>query len=349
MIVFIQVPGFYAAVEQTDRVELRGAPVIVGGDPRKRGAVTSASPEALAAGVRPGMETAEALELCPGAHVRPTRIKRYREVAGQIRELIRGATDRIEELGLDGTFLQAQTAGDPLQLAASLCVRIQGELGLRAVAGIAPTRFAAYLAARAPGPGGIALVASEDLPGFLGRFSVSEIWGLGPATAARLDELHVKTIADLRELSAEELRPIAGRNAQAFLDLAHGRADEPLRPRPRSKSLSQEQTLAQPTADLRGLGEALLELARRLEAVLARERRAARTVALWVSYVDGTQVTRTATQERALAGHNEIHDAALALLGRTQAGVRHVRRLRLQLSNLARVESAAQPEQLRLL
>ncbi len=350
MIVFVHAPGFYAAVEQADDPQLRGHPVIVGGDPRKRGSVTSASREARAHGVREGMEVAEALTLCTEARLRPTRLKRYREVAAELRELVRGVTDRIEEVGLDGTFMQPGPDEDAVQRAAELCVRIQAELGVHAVAGIAPTRFGAHLASRHPGPGGILQVRKPELQEFLDRHAVTEIWGLGPATAARLEqELGVTTLRELREADPEALRAVAGRHAQSFLDLACGRDDRPLRPMPRVKSLSQERTLLEPTSDLRTLGDQILELARQLEAVLARERRSARTVTLGVGYVDGTQVTRTHTLERPLGGSAQIGELALQLLGRTQAGVRRVRRVRLQLTNLSRSELDAGPEQLRLL
>jgi DNA polymerase-4 len=349
MIVFLKAPGFYAAVEQADEPSLRGAPVIVGGDPHKRGAVTAASPEALGAGVRPGMETAEALRLCPGAQVRPTRLKRYREVAAEMRELIRAATDRIEELGLDGTFLELPRESDALRQVAELCVSIQARIGVRSVAGIGPTRFAAFLASQEPGPGGILQLRAHEVQDFLDGFPATAIWGLGPATAARLEELDVKTIGDLRGVPLDELRAIAGRNAQSFLELACAQPEEPLRPKPRAKSLSQERTLSAPSADLRALGDELAELARQLEAVLAREHRAALTVTLGLGYVDGTQVTRTQTLDRPATGQGAIGDVALVLLGRTQAGVRQVRRVRLQLANLSPIEDEAQPEQLRLL
>jgi DNA polymerase-4 len=349
MIVFLNAPGFYAAVEQADDPSLRGVAVIVGGDPHKRGSVTAASAEALAAGVRPGMETAEALALCPGARVRATRLKRYRELAAEMRELIRGVTDRIEEVGLEGTFLELPEPGDVLRTVAELCVGLQARLGIRAVAGIGPTRFAAFLASKRPGPGGILQLRPHEVQDFLDRFPVTEIWGLGPATATRLAELDVKTIGELRRVPEGELRAIAGRNAQSFLDLACARPDEPLRPKPRAKSLSQERTLAAPSADLRALGDELGELARQLEAILARERRAARTITLGLAYVDGTQVTRTQTLDRPAVGQGAIGDTALQLLGRTQAGVRQVRRVRLQLANLSTLDDEGQPEQLRLL
>jgi len=348
MIAFLKAPGFYAAVEQADDPSLRGVAVIVGGDPHKRGTVTAASAEALAAGVQPGMETAEALALCPAAQVRPTRLKRYREVAAEMRELIRATTDRIEELGLDGTFLEPARRGDALRQVAELCVGVQARLGVRTVAGIGPTRFAAFLASQQPGPGGILQLRPGEVQEFIDRCAVTELWGLGPATAAKLAEVDVATIGALRRIPLDELRALAGRNAQAFLDLASARPDEPLRPKPRAKSLSQERTLPAPSTDLRTLGDELAELARQLEAVLARERRSARTITLGLGYVDGTQVTRSQTLDRPAVGQGAIGDTALQLLGRTQAGVRQVRRVRLQLANLAPLEGETQPEQLRL-
>src|SRR5262245_50669555 len=348
MIVFILVPGLYAAVEQADNPALRGRPVVVGADPAKRGTVTSASREARARGVHEGMETKRALELCPDAVLRPTRLERYREVAAELRALLRAETDRIEELGLEGNFLELPTGPDIVARVAELCVRVQAELGIAAVAGVGPTRFVANLCARHAGPGGIRKLEEAEVSDFLAPFPVTEIWGLGPATAQRLSERGVHTIAALRAVAPAELAAIVGRGAAAILEYARGADKEPLRPKPRARSLSQERTLEEPAIDLRSLGELLDSLAERLERALARERRAAQTVTLGLSFVDGTQVTKSqslpapATEQRAFA------EAAHELLARTQAGARAVRRIRLGLSGLTRAESPADTRQLRL-
>jgi DNA polymerase-4 len=348
MIVFILVPGLYAAVEQADDPALRGRPVIVGGDPAKRGMVTSASREARARGVEEGMETRRALELCPDAALRRTRLKRYREVVAELRELLRGESERIEELGLEGTFLELAPQTDALTRAAELCVRLQAELGVAAVAGIGPTRFVAALAAHHAGPGGIRLVVDAEAADFLGRLPVSEIWGLGPATASRLAELGVHTIAELRALDGGRLAEIAGARAASFLELARGADRGRLAPKPRARTLSQEQTLDEPSGDLRSLADEIEALAARLASVLARERRTARTVTLAVSYLDGTRSSRTQTLDAPASGARELADAAQSLLGRTQAGARAVRRIRLALAGLERAAAGAEPRQLRL-
>ena len=349
MIIFVQVPDFYAAVEQADQPAEGGRPVVVGGDPQKGGTVTSAGPAARRAGVVPGMTSREALELCPDAELRPTRLRRYREVAAELRAILRGASDRLEAEGLEHTYLEAPEGRDPLALAAELCVQIKAETGLRAVAGLGPTRFVAHLAGRHAGPEGVRLVTEEKLRGFLADFPVTEIWGLGPVTAEKLADAGARTIGDLQALPLAELEAAVGnRNAASFRELALGGDRRPLRPLAPIKSLSRETTLEAPSGDLRSLGEDIGRLALRVGELLQRERRAARTVSVAVSFIDGERMTRTQTLEVPVSRSPEIAEVALQLLGRTQAGVRQVRRLRLQVSNLCRPETPREPRQLRL-
>jgi DNA polymerase-4 len=348
MLIFVYVPGFYAAVEQADHPELRDRAVIVGGDPRKRGLVTSASAEARSAGVRDGMELDAALALCPIAVLRRTRLRRYREIAAELHATVRASSDRLEPVGLDGLYVEPPRARVPLEVAAEICVRIGAELGLRACAGVAPSRFAAFVAAREAGPSGLREIPEAALESTLAPLAVSELWGLGPATAERLAEHGVHRVGELQALSAKELEAIVGRNAATFFAQAHGSDRVPLRPAPPQKTLSRETTLERPSGDLRALGVEVGALAGHLEAMLSRERRAARTVTLGVRYVDGEETTRTVTVPDPVAGRAEIESHALDLLGRTQAGVRQVRRLRLQASRLTRALPEGAPRQLRL-
>jgi len=348
MIIFLHVPGFYAAVEQADHPALRGRAVIVGGDPRKRGNVTSASCEARELGITEGMEVREVLERWPETEFRPTRLPRYREASAEIRAVLRGAADRLESVGLDGFYLESPEHSAPLSVAAELCVQLKAEFALQTVAGIGPTRFVSQLAARHHAPGKIRQVLPSEVQAFLAGFPVTEVWGLGPSTAVKLAEHSIHKIGELQKLPVADLERIVGRNAATFSSLARGEDREPLRPSPSAKSLSQEKTLPEPSLDLRTLGEDLRELATGLENMLAREQRAARTVSLGVRYVSGEQVTRTRTLPEPVTGHNEIAEVALQLLARTQVGVRQCRRLRLQLTNLCRIDQGEDARQLRL-
>ncbi len=348
MIIFLHVPGFYAAVEQADHPAPRGRVVVVGGNPRKRGAVTSASVEAREHGIVEGMELREVRERWPETEFRRTRLPRYREASAQMRAILREVTDRVEAVGLDSFYLEPPERTEALSLAAELCVRLKSELALDVVAGIGPTRFVSHLASRHHAPGEIRQVLPAEAEAFLSEFPLTEIWGLGPSTAGKLAQNGIHKIVDLQRTPLIELERLVGRNASTFYNLAHAADREPLRPSPGAKSLSQERTLAEPSVDLRNLGDDLQELAVALETMLARERRAARTVSLGVRYVNGDQVTRTRTLQVPIHGRNEIGEVALELLARTQAGARRCRRLRLQVTNLCRPDRGDEARQLRL-
>jgi DNA polymerase-4 len=348
MLIFVHVPDFYAAVELADHPAVE-RPIIVGGDPKKGGTVTSASAAARAAGVVDGLDLGEAQARCPEAELRPTRLRRYREIAAEIRAILRTASDRIEPQGHADTYLELPPSADALSVAAKLCVQIHGELGLPAAAGIGDSRFVANLAGLHAGSAGIREVSSEQALDFLGPFPVTAVWGLGPATAEKLAEAGVDNISQLQKMTRPELERVVGaRHAGGFLELARGEDRSPLRPAPPAKSLSRETTLDSPSADLRTLGDDIAKLALAVADMLRRERRAARTVTLGVSFVDGERVSRMTTLDAPVVEPNEIAEPALQLLGRTQAGVRLVRRLRLQVTNLCRLEGERLPQQLRL-
>jgi DNA polymerase-4 len=348
MILFLHVPGFYAAVEQADHPELRGKAVLVGGDPRKRGLVTSASLEAAVRGVTEGMRMSEGVERCPDAEIRPTRLRRYREVGSALRALAWRYSDRVEPDGLAAVYLEVPSDATPLNLAAEFCVCVRGELGLPAVAGIGPTRFVAHSAAQNCGESGMRLVNPDEVQSFLAELPATQIWGLGPASALRLAEQGVQSIGDVQARSIEELEGIVGRPAAGFHRLALGQDDERIRARPRPKSISQEETLTEPTADLSTLGERIADLAARIALVLEREERAARTIGLGLELVDEQQLTRSQTEERPVTTQAEIRDAVYALLARARAGPRLVRRIRVQVTNLCPREQAREPRQLSL-
>jgi DNA polymerase-4 len=227
-------------------------------------------------------------------------------------------------------------------------VRLQAELGVAAVAGLGPSRFVAWLAARNSGPAGIRAVPAESARAFLGSFPVSEVWGLGPATAEKLAEQGITCMVDLQKRSMTELEQLVGRPAGRFRALVLGQELEPLRASPPVKSVSRETTLGEPTADLRALGDLISELSRPLEEMLSRERRVGRTVSLGLGYTDGERVTRTLTVPDPVARHAEIAELALRLLSRVPAGERPVRRLRLRVTNLSDAPSGTEPRQLRL-
>lgn len=339
MLAYVSVPGFYAEIERRRDATLAGRPVLVGGDPRKRGTVQSATADARSAGVSDGMPILEALERCPQARALRTDMKRYREVDAHLRAWLRRATERVEPAGLGAAYLDLGGLAEPAdELGRAVRQSVHDELGLPLRVGIAPLKFLAKLAAEVPPAGDAVLwVRSAEIRSFLDPLPVSRLPGVGPRTAARLADLGAETVADLVALGREAVEREFGNHGLAALEYARGRDVSTLRVAPHPRSLSQESTLAIAELDRGVLEERLSELAEGLELALARERLAARRVVLKVRYVDESQPqTRSCTLNRAIVGATELREQAVDLLTRTQAGSRPIRGLGLALQSLVR-------------
>jgi DNA polymerase-4 len=337
VLIYATVPGFYAEAERSRDPSLRGRPVIVGGDPRKRGVVQSASEDALAAGVAPGMLVIEALERCPQARLRKTDMRRYREVTGQLRSCFRLATEKVEPAGLDAAYLDIAGADEaPERIAERLRETVARELGLPLRVGIAPVRFLARLAAEQSGPGGVLCVRAGEVRRFLDPLPLERLPGVGPRTRETLLSLGAACVADLLKLGRARLEEALGNHGRAIYALAQGADESRVRPAPHPRTVSHESTLATPEIDRGALEARLAELAANVEATLARERLAAKRLVLRVRYVDHEETTRSRTVKHPLAQAAELTALAADLLARTQAGARPIRGLGLAASSLVR-------------
>jgi DNA polymerase IV len=337
MLIYATVPGFYAEVERSADPALRDRPVIVGGDPRKRGLVQAVTADAAAAGVAPGMPMLEALERCPGARALRTNMRRYREAAQRLRACLRRHAPRLEPAGLEAAYLDAGGAeAGASALAEALRAAVAGELGWPLRAGIAPVKFLAKIAAEEAGEKGILRVDPGQVTAFLDPLPVARLPGVGPKTLGRLAELAVRTVADVRALGRPALERALGNHGLAILGFAEGRDTATLRAAPHPRSVSQEITFPRPELDRVVLAERLAELAQRLEGALALERMAARRIILKVRYGDGELSTRSRTLVHPVASARELSGLAEDLLARTQAGAQAVRGLGLAVASLAR-------------
>lgn len=337
MLLYAVVPGFYAAIERAADPTLRGRPLLVGGDPRKRGAVQSATPDALDAGVSLGMPMLEALERCPRAKAIRTDMRRYREVSAHLRACFRNETARVEPCGLDAAWLDVGGSDEEAEvIAGRLRERVREELGLSLAVGSASVKFVARLAAEGCGAEGFFEVPPAEVHAFLDPLPVTALPGVGQRTAATLGEMDVARVADLRRLGRETVEKQLGNHGLGILDYAEGRDRGVLRAAPHPRTLGQEVTLPEDELDRGTLGERLTELAGGLESALRRERLAAKRVVLKLRYGDHETVTRSRTLVHPVAQAAELRELAQALLDRTQAGARPVRGLGLQAAGLVR-------------
>lgn len=336
-IIHLDMDAFYASVEQRDRPELRGKPVIVGGT-RERGVVSACSYEARAFGVRSAMSMARALALCPQAIVLPVRMRLYGEASEQVFDIFARYTDRIEPLSIDEAFLDVtgceRLFGSAREIAERIRAEVRKETALAVSAGVAPNKFLAKLASEAAKPDGLKEIHPAEIDPFLLPLPVSRLWGVGRVTAERLENLGIRTVADLRGVERGRLARILGSAGDHLYQLARGLDDRPVDGAEEVKSIGHEETFERDLYDPEAIRIELLDLSERVARRLRRHRVSGRTLTVKVRYGDFSTVTRSATFSEGLDHGIAIFREAAALVARTEAGTRAVRLLGISLSHL---------------
>jgi DNA polymerase-4 len=334
-ILFAEVPGFYAAVERADDPKLAGRPVLVGGDPRKRGRVQAATPDALAAGVRLDMPMIEALQLCASARAVPTNMARYREVDRRLVACLRRVVARIESFELGAGFADLSGTSAPgEEVALVMRQAVRDELSLPLRVGLASGKFLARLAAQQVAEEGTFRIAAGSEDRFLAPLPVTQLEGVGRKTAATLAELGARRIGDLVALGPERLHAALGPHGLRIHALACGRDEEPVRGSRYPKSVSRESLVTGDGIDVAALAEQVTGLAHQLEQELARNGVAASRVVVKLREASGAVVTRTRTLSAPVASAAALVQEALPLLAQAGMGARPARGLGIQLAEL---------------
>lgn len=337
-ILHVDMDAFYASVEQRDRPELRGKPVAVGGRPESRAVVAAASYEARAYGVRSAIPMARAVRLCPDLVIVPPDFGKYRAASQQVFALFRAVTPLVEPLSLDEAYLDVTENSwqEPLgvQVARRLKQQIREATGLTASAGVAPNKFLAKIASGWRKPDGLTVIAPERMEAFLHQLPIDALWGVGPVTAARLRAHGIDKLVDVRTTSPSTLHAAVGSQASWLLHLAWGRDDRRVVPDRAAKSHGAERTYGEDIRDVAVMRDQLERLSTICGEWLARKALRARTVTVNVRYGDFTTVTRSQGVPTGVGETSDIVPHALALLDRTEAGVRPVRLLGVSVHNL---------------
>jgi len=360
VIFHIDMDAFFASVEQRDRPELKGRPVIVGSPPTQRGVVCAASYEARKFGVRSAMPSSTAGRLCPNGIFVPPRMAVYKAESARIMEILGATGAAVEPMSIDEAYMEfSNTAGHALPVSATPVASCPQDLAgetdaalrsalpvarelkhqiwtqrqLTATVGIAANKLLAKLASDYQKPNGLTLIPERDKVQFLRPLPVRSLHGVGRVTEEILKGAGIETIGDLQDYDGD-LRALVGSFASKLREFAFGDDDRPLELGEIIKSISSEETFLQDTADRRILQKSLREQATEVAGKLQRRQLAARTVQVKLRYGDFTTLTRQISLEEPVTDAQEIYRLACFLLAREKLVSRPLRLLGLGVSSL---------------
>jgi DNA polymerase-4 len=346
--------AFFASIEQRDRPELRGKPVLVGGS-RSRGVVAAASYEARRFGIHSAMPMAEALRRCPHAVVVGHDWERINAASRAFFAILGDFTPLVESLSVDEAFLDASGSrrlfGTGAEIAAAIKRRVRDELGLVASVGVAPTKFAAKIASDIDKPDGLRVVEPDRLIEFLHALPVSRLWGVGAVTRGKLAELGLATIGDVARYPRAALERRLGASMGGHLwSLAQGHDSREVTTEQRAVSVGHEETFERDVADRERVRARVLQQSDRVAARLRRAELRCRVVVLKIKYADFALITRRRTLADPTSDGQVIGAVAGELLDGVEIHGAADKRRRVRLCGVAAagLEGRFEPRQLTL-
>jgi DNA polymerase-4 len=306
--------AFYASVEQLLDPSLRGKPIAVGG-----GVVLAASYEAKAFGVAGGMSGRRARELCPQLIFVGGHFKEYQRLGDAAINVLNDFTPLVERISIDEAFADVAGCthlfGSPAEIANTVRRRVRTELGLPISIGVARTKHLAKIASQVAKPDGLLIVDPETELNFLHDLSVEFMWGVGPATQARLAEQGIVTIGQLANMPGGSLRRVVGGAAgEKLAALAWNRDPREIKSHRRAQSAGAQSALGRQPAEARIFRPTLRHLADRIATRLRAKSRPGRTVTVRVRFADLRSVTRSITLDTPISATTSLAEIAEELV-----------------------------------
>jgi len=349
-ILLVDMDAFFASIEQAHHPHLKGQPVIVCGDPSRRGVVTAASYEARPSGVHAGMPLQEARRLCPQAHYVEGDPEKYVAISLALLNLYLTVTPDVEPFSVDEAFLALQGRHGTHEAAHAIAVdlkrRITARFGLTASIGLGPNKLIAKMAAGLAKPDGLSDLDPEEFRRVFWPREAQSMWGVGPQLKTRLQSLGIATVGDLARAPAEALKAAFGIIGPQLREAAWGNDDTPLVPYHEgveAKSMGHEVTLAEDCDDPAFLAGTLLRLSDQVGRRLRSEGYRGRTVAVKLR----DHRFKTCIRQRVLpaftADHRMIFDTARTLWREHWNG-EALRLVGVTVSSLVRAASCDQTE-----
>lgn len=332
--------AFFSSVEQKRHPELVSKPVVVGGggDPTKRGVVSTASYEARKFGIHSAMPLRTAYKLCPDAVFLPVDYEEYSRVSERIKEILREFTPIIEDVGIDEAFLDISSIDKPSEeIAKKIKRRIKDETDLTCSIGIAPNKLLAKMASDMQKPDGFTIIKEEDVESHIWPLPARKLWGVGPKTETYLKEMGIKTIGELASLSLDRLIEEFGQSYGNYLyEASRGMDESPLITHWEPKSISRETTFQRDVDNWQVIAKTLVELTKEVVISMKEEGYQGRTITVKVRFSDFKTYTRAKTLAESTVSLDEIRRAAFDCLKRFELK-KKVRLIGMRIGNLEKI------------
>lgn len=319
-ILHVDLDAFFASVEQRDRPELRGKPVIVGAPPDQRGVVSTCSYEARAFGVRSAMPSREAFQRCPQGVFLPPDMLRYAAASRRVFQIFDRFTPLVEPVSIDEAFLDVTGSrllfGDARAIAGQIRAAIRSEAGLTASAGIAGNKFLAKLASEVNKPDGLTEVPRDraGILAFLAPQPVDRLWGVGKVLRERLAQHGYRTIGDVQRATEADLSAVIGGHvAGHLLRLAFGEDEREIETDFEEKSLSREHTFPVDCRDAEQMRSLLRDLAEDVGRRLRETGKFAGVAKVKLRWADFQTLTRQRAFAVPVCDDNSLRHMALEL------------------------------------
>ena len=334
--------AFYASCHQAKDPSLKGKPLLVAGNPKKRsGIILTASYEARKFGVKTAMVNWQAKKLCPqGIFIKPD-YDLYITTSHKVMEIIRRFSPVVEVFSIDEAWLDVRGCerlfGDAVSIAKQIQKTIAQELDLPCSIGVSCNKLLSKMASDLEKPRGLTVIAKEDVATKLWHLPVGEIFGVGKRMAARLDRMNVKTIGDLARLPVNLLEQSFGLNGRYLHLWANGIDDSPVDPHSNdeAKSMGHSTTLAKDITSFEDAQKVLLSLSEQVGRRIRRENYMGRTVTITLRDASFNTITRSKTISYT-SSTEDIYFTAIGLLHGNWDGHTPLRLLGVSLSHLSK-------------
>jgi DNA polymerase IV (DinB-like DNA polymerase) len=293
---------FYTAVEERERLELKGKPVIVGADPKQgngRGVVSTSNYEARKAGVWSGMPISRAWRLCPDAVYLPPNFPLYIKISIEVMDIARRYADKFEQWGIDEAFLDVSERVRDFNEAEALAREIKREIlkeeKLTCSIGVGPNKLVAKVASDFQKPDGLTVVREEQVEAFLSPLPVRKLLWIGKKTEAKLNSMGIKTVGELAQYDPAVLNEMFGVMGLQMHLMARGIDRSEVEQRTGVKSISHETTFEEDTDDAQVVLTALDELSEAVSKEAADQQLFFKTVTIKLRYENFETHTRSKT------------------------------------------------------